>query len=112
MTQTMAYLAAAPGDHLRVQPITRRELRPDDVSIRVSFCGVCHTDLHALAATDPAAFPLVPGHEFVGKVTAVGSDVERFSVGTPLPWATSSTRAACATCVSLIRKTIASSFRP
>ena len=57
-------------------------MRPDDVEVRVTFCGVCHTDLHAIEPpAQPGDGPLVPGHEFVGEVTAVGADVTGFAVG-------------------------------
>ena len=66
-----AYQALAPGAPLRRAQITRRDLRPDDITVSVTHCGVCHSDLHALR--DPGGtFPLVPGHEFVGHVSAVG----------------------------------------
>jgi uncharacterized zinc-type alcohol dehydrogenase-like protein len=72
----------------RAQPLhewtfDRRDLRPDDVAVRVDFCGVCHTDLHAWHA-EPSyggTFPLVPGHEFVGTVSEVGTAVTDFAVG-------------------------------
>ncbi len=63
--------------------IERRELRHDDVAVRVDHCGVCHTDLHALRAHTGEG-PLVPGHEFTGAVTAIGGDVTRFAVGDPV----------------------------
>lgn len=84
MRTTQAYLAAMPGDGLKLAEIERRDLRRDDVAVRVSHCGVCHTDLHALQATDVDAFPLVPGHEFVGEVVAVGSAVSDFVPGDPV----------------------------
>lgn len=67
--------------------LERRDLRPDDVAVRVTHCGVCHTDLHALrvragtAGTAPGTAPLVPGHELTGEVSAVGEQVRRFAVG-------------------------------
>ena len=86
MITTTALRAARAGDSLTPTTIHRRSLRPDDVDVRVEFCGVCHSDLHALHA--PAgrggAFPLVPGHEFVGEVVAVGDDVTRFAPGDPV----------------------------
>nr|WP_246381518.1 NAD(P)-dependent alcohol dehydrogenase [Prauserella isguenensis] len=55
-------------------------MRPDDLGVRVDHCGVCHTDLHSVRdRTDGAT--VVPGHEFTGAVTAVGSGVTRFRVG-------------------------------
>jgi D-arabinose 1-dehydrogenase-like Zn-dependent alcohol dehydrogenase len=57
----------------------RRALRPDDVAVRITYCGVCHTDLHAIQGG--RAFPVVPGHEMVGEVTEAGAQVTRFAVG-------------------------------
>ncbi|ABS04094.1 NAD(P)-dependent alcohol dehydrogenase [Kineococcus radiotolerans] len=80
MRTVTAYQAPAPNTPLHPTRITRRDVRPDDVAIRVTHCGVCHSDLHAL--NDLAGvFPLVPGHEFVGDVIAVGSQVRDFTVG-------------------------------
>ncbi|WP_432513884.1 NAD(P)-dependent alcohol dehydrogenase [Kineococcus sp. SYSU DK001] len=80
MRTVTAYLATAPNTPLRPTRITRRDLRPDDVAVRVTHCGVCHTDLHALNDPD-GVFPLVPGHEFVGDVVEVGPAVRGFKVG-------------------------------
>ena len=84
MRSTTAYQAAAPGTGLEPVTIQRRDLRPDDVAVRITHCGVCHTDLHAVRAEGADAFPVVPGHEFVGEVTAVGSDVSAFAAGDPV----------------------------
>ncbi|GAA1917576.1 NAD(P)-dependent alcohol dehydrogenase [Nocardioides lentus] len=84
MRSTTALLAGAPGAALSPTTIERRDLRPDDVAVRVTHCGVCFTDLHHLRSTDPGVFPLVPGHEFVGEVAAVGAAVTRFAVGDPV----------------------------
>lgn len=70
----------AHGGTLRKEPISRRDLRSDDIAVRVDFCGVCHTDLHGLKAHDGESL-LVPGHEFTGVVTEVGPDVTAFRVG-------------------------------
>ena len=81
--QAVGLQARAPGAVLERVAFQRRALRGDDVAVRISFCGVCHSDLHALR-TPPeqgGTFPLVPGHEFVGEVTAVGADVRDFAVG-------------------------------
>jgi uncharacterized zinc-type alcohol dehydrogenase-like protein len=81
--ETTALQAAHSGAPLTPVVIRRRDLRPDDVDVRVTFCGVCHSDLHAIHAPAEAggSFPLVPGHEFVGEVVAVGGAVTSFSVG-------------------------------
>lgn len=62
--------------------IERRDLRPEDVAIKISHCGICHSDLH-FAHNDwgLSLYPMVPGHEIVGTVTAVGSGVSRHKVG-------------------------------
>ncbi len=81
MRPTTAYRADHPGAPLSLVPIERRDLRPDDVAVRVSHCGVCHTDLHAVGAVD--GFPVVPGHEFVGGIgdpVAVGNIVDSCGV--------------------------------
>jgi uncharacterized zinc-type alcohol dehydrogenase-like protein len=65
---------------LRKVSITRRDLRRDDIAVRVDFCGVCHTDLHAVRAHG-GDNQLVPGHEFTGVVTETGPDVTGFRVG-------------------------------
>lgn len=84
MRSTIAYQAATPGSPLEPVTIERRDLRPDDVAVRVTHCGVCHSDLHALTASEASAFPMVPGHEFVGEVSAVGVAVTTFAVGDPV----------------------------
>jgi len=65
----------------RVQ-LERRDLRDDDVAVRVDYCGVCHSDLHAIhGLMNKPVDDLVPGHEFTGTVTAVGSAVTGFAPG-------------------------------
>ncbi len=67
-----------------LQPFSfeRRDPRPDDVAIAIDYCGVCHSDLHTVRNEwGGTAYPALPGHEIVGKVTAVGSNVTRFKVG-------------------------------
>ncbi|MGV9978158.1 NAD(P)-dependent alcohol dehydrogenase [Micromonospora wenchangensis] len=64
--------------------IERRDLRSDDVAVRVDYCGVCHSDLHLLSGMMPHyknAAGIVPGHEFTGTVTAVGAEVTRLAPG-------------------------------
>lgn len=82
---TIALASHAPDQPLLPTRIDRRPLRPDDVDIRVTHCGVCHTDLHSLHAGPAAAgTPLVPGHEFVGEVIGIGEAVTGFAVGDPV----------------------------
>jgi uncharacterized zinc-type alcohol dehydrogenase-like protein len=60
----------------------RRELRPQDVALSISYAGICHSDIHqAREEWGPALFPMVPGHEIAGVVTQVGSAVTKFKVG-------------------------------
>ncbi|MEV0579834.1 NAD(P)-dependent alcohol dehydrogenase [Streptomyces sp. NPDC050392] len=81
MRTTTGWQAAGPTA-LRRTSLERRDLRPDDIAVQVDYCGVCHSDLHALQAYDQqAGSPLVPGHEFTGVVTATGPDVTTFSIG-------------------------------
>jgi uncharacterized zinc-type alcohol dehydrogenase-like protein len=62
--------------------ITRRDPEPKDVQIEILYCGVCHSDLHtARNEWGMTAYPVVPGHEILGRVTAVGSAVTKFKVG-------------------------------
>lgn len=60
----------------------RRNLGSKDVALDIYYAGICHSDIHqAREEWGPALFPMVPGHEIAGKVTAVGSDVKKFQVG-------------------------------
>ncbi|CAN5145558.1 NAD(P)-dependent alcohol dehydrogenase [soil metagenome] len=82
MLKTDAYGTAAGSEPLAPMQITRREPGPEDVLLEIAFCGVCHTDIHL--SRDEWGFsmyPLVPGHEIVGHVAAVGDRVTRFKVG-------------------------------
>lgn len=82
MTATRAYAAQSESSGIHPHTIERRELRADDVAIEIDYCGVCHTDIH-FAENDWGAtmYPVVPGHEIVGRVTAVGDSVSGHSVG-------------------------------
>ena len=79
---TKAYAAQSETSKLAPHAIERRELRADDVAIEITYCGVCHTDIH-YAENDwgGTIYPVVPGHEIIGKVTAVGDNVKNFNVG-------------------------------
>ncbi|VXC36339.1 NAD(P)-dependent alcohol dehydrogenase [Sphingomonas sp. 8AM] len=81
---TTAHGYAAPSADAPLAPFTfeRRDCQPDDVAIDILFCGVCHSDLHtARGEWGGTLYPCVPGHEIVGRVSAVGADVTRFAVG-------------------------------
>jgi alcohol dehydrogenase (NADP+) len=66
---------------LRRVPIERRDLRGEDIAVRVDYCGVCHSDLHRIRGVLRDEGDLVPGHEFTGTVTAVGVAVTGFAPG-------------------------------
>lgn len=77
-----AYAAQSPTTPLAPTTITRREVGPKDVAIEILYCGVCHSDLHsARGEWAGIRYPIVPGHEIVGRVKAVGTDVTRFAAG-------------------------------
>lgn len=81
-SQAAAWAAPAAREPLVPHPIPRREPGPHDVQIQVLYCGVCHSDIHqARDEWGGSIFPMVPGHEIVGRVTRVGDRVTRFAVG-------------------------------
>ncbi len=72
----------APDQPLRPMEFERRALLPDDVAIRITFAGICHSDLHTCRNDwGGSLYPVIPGHEIVGTVTAVGGEVTRHRVG-------------------------------
>ena len=82
MTKTLAYAAHSAAPPLGRWEIERREPGPQDVQIEITHCGVCHSDLHTVRGDWPGTvYPVVPGHEIIGRVTAVGSAVTKFKVG-------------------------------
>ena len=82
MFPTKAYAAPAVSAPLAPFNFERRDLRPHDVLIDIAYCGVCHSDLHQVRDEwGGAQFPMVPGHEIVGRITAVGAEVQNFKVG-------------------------------
>lgn len=82
MSATKAFAAQRAHDALTPFSFDRREPGPHDVLIEISHCGVCHTDWHFVNNDfGMSLYPMVPGHEIVGRVTRVGSEVSRFAVG-------------------------------
>ena len=77
-----AYGTQSPEADLKKLEIVRRSALPNDVEIEILYCGVCHSDLH-FARNDwgMTQYPVVPGHEIVGKVTNVGAEVSKYKVG-------------------------------
>lgn len=82
MTDARAYAAKDASSPLAEMTIPRREPGPSDVEIDILYCGICHTDLHAVRDEwANTVFPIVPGHEIVGRVTRVGQAVTKFKPG-------------------------------
>ena len=81
-TNVLGYAATSPTEALSPFSFQRRDARPDDVAIEILYCGVCHSDLHT-ARNDwgGTRYPVVPGHEIIGRVVSVGSEVTRFKAG-------------------------------
>ena len=82
MNETRAYAAFDPKSPLRPYTFQRRAPGPDDVAIDILWSGVCHSDIHqARDEWGGSTYPMVPGHEIIGRVRTVGERVSRFSVG-------------------------------
>jgi uncharacterized zinc-type alcohol dehydrogenase-like protein len=82
MSKTKGYAAMAAKSLLGPFSFERREPREHDVAIDIKFCGICHSDIHqARDEWGGAIFPMVPGHEIAGVVTAVGNKVTKYKVG-------------------------------
>ncbi|AFJ01922.1 Alcohol dehydrogenase [Methylophaga frappieri] len=80
--KTVAYAAQNAASPLAPFAFERRALRANDVAMEILYCGVCHSDLHmARNDWDWSVYPLVPGHEIIGRVTDVGTDVTKFKTG-------------------------------
>src|ERR1019366_2482606 len=85
MFNAKAYSAGSATSPLAFTTITRRDPTEHDVQLEILFCGICHSDLHQVrnewSGANPTAYPCVPGHEIVGRVTKVGSAVKGFKAG-------------------------------
>lgn len=85
MYQTKAYAAQTSTSPLDLATIPRRDTTEKDVQIEILFCGICHSDLHQVRnewqSVMPTVYPVVPGHEIVGRVTKVGSGVTKLKPG-------------------------------
>ena len=82
MSKVISYAAVSAKEKLAPLHIERREVGAKDVQIEILFCGVCHSDVHtARNEWQNSVYPVVPGHEIVGRVTKVGADVKSFKVG-------------------------------
>jgi len=81
MIQTKGYAAQTAETDLAPWNFERREVGPHDVQLEILYCGVCHSDLHQIKNDwFPGVFPMVPGHEIVGRVIKVGDHVKKFKV--------------------------------
>lgn len=82
MTTSRAYGAESPNSGVAPLTVQRRAPRADDVAIRIDYCGICHTDIHFVHNDwGRTVYPVVPGHEIIGTVTAVGDQVSGFKPG-------------------------------
>jgi alcohol dehydrogenase (NADP+) len=77
-----ARVTAGPGEPFKATTIQRRDLGPHDILIDIAYAGICHSDVaHARSEWGHTLYPLVPGHEIAGIVSAVGAQVTKFAVG-------------------------------
>jgi alcohol dehydrogenase (NADP+) len=82
MIKTQGYAAQSATTPLGPYSFDRRDPGPYDVQIEILFCGVCHSDLHTVRSEWPGTvYPMVPGHEILGRVTKVGGEVSSFKAG-------------------------------
>jgi uncharacterized zinc-type alcohol dehydrogenase-like protein len=82
MIQAKGYAAQSPETDLAPWDFERREVGAHDVQIEILYCGVCHSDLHQIKNDwFPGIFPMVPGHEIVGRIVATGAHAHKFKVG-------------------------------
>lgn len=77
-----AYGVETPEENLKPLNIERRQLTAKDVHIKIEYCGVCHSDIHTVRNDwGGSKYPVIPGHEIIGRVVEVGSDVKNFKPG-------------------------------
>jgi uncharacterized zinc-type alcohol dehydrogenase-like protein len=82
MLPTRGYATKGPSSRLEPFNFERRDPGPHDVLIEILYCGICHSDIHqARDEWGGAVFPMVPGHEIVGRVERIGPSVRQFKVG-------------------------------
>ncbi len=82
MIQAHGYAVSSAASPLAPYAFTRRQPGPRDVHIEILFCGICHTDLHQCRNDwGHSIYPMVPGHEIIGRVVAVGTQVNKFKIG-------------------------------
>ncbi len=82
MTKVPAYAAPSAREPLKPHTVERRDPGPHDVHIDILYCGICHSDIHQVRDEwGGSIFPMVPGHEIVGRVKVVGAEVKKFKVG-------------------------------
>jgi uncharacterized zinc-type alcohol dehydrogenase-like protein len=82
MSTVKAYAAASASAPLAPFTLERRAVGPHDVEIEIAYCGICHSDIHQVRDEwGGSTFPMVPGHEMVGRVTKVGAHVAKFKAG-------------------------------
>ncbi len=82
MSTTKAYAAKSATTPIEPWSLDRREPKPHDVELDILYCGVCHSDLHTVRNEwGGTVYPVVPGHEIVGRVTRVGNEVKKYKAG-------------------------------
>jgi uncharacterized zinc-type alcohol dehydrogenase-like protein len=83
MYKAKAYAAQSASSPLELVTVPRRDVAQTDVQIEILFCGICHSDLHTVRNEwgGTTVYPVVPGHEIVGRVTSTGSAVNKFKAG-------------------------------